>query len=64
MLAGDYTISIEAFRKPLDPYYDVVATAANGRLLLEVAPQVNPDVIVVDVGMPAANKTDLRSDCV
>ena len=55
MLADDHTILVEAFRKFLEPYYDVVATVADGRSLLEIAPQVKPDVIVVDIGMPLMN---------
>jgi DNA-binding NarL/FixJ family response regulator len=55
MLADDHTILVEAFRKLLEPHYEVVATVADGRSLLEIAPQVKPDVIVVDIGMPLMN---------
>jgi DNA-binding NarL/FixJ family response regulator len=55
MLADDHTILVEAFRSLLEPYYDVVATVSDGRSLLELAPQVNPDVIIVDIGMPLMN---------
>jgi DNA-binding NarL/FixJ family response regulator len=58
MIADDHTILVEAFRKLLDPYYDVVATVSDGRSLLERAPQVNPDVIIVDIGMPLMNGLD------
>jgi DNA-binding NarL/FixJ family response regulator len=52
MLADDHTILAEAFRKLLEPHYEVVGTVVDGRSLLEVAPQLKPDVIVVDIGMP------------
>ncbi len=52
MLADDHTILAEAFRKLLEPQYEVVGTVVDGRSLLEVAPQLKPDVIVVDIGMP------------
>lgn len=55
MIADDHTILVEAFRSVLEPYYDVVATVADGRALLKVAPQVNPEVIIVDIGMPLMN---------
>lgn len=55
MLADDHAIFVEALRKLLEPHYDVVATVADGRSLLEVAPQTNPDVIIVDIGMPLLN---------
>jgi len=55
MLADDHTILVEAFRKLLEPYYDMVGTVSDGRALLEIAPQLNPDVVVVDIGMPLMN---------
>jgi two-component system chemotaxis response regulator CheB len=38
-----------------DPEIDVVGTAANGRIALQKIPQVNPDVITMDVEMPELN---------
>jgi DNA-binding NarL/FixJ family response regulator len=55
MLADDHTILVEAFRKLLEPQYEVVGTVVDGRSLLETAPQLKPDVIVVDIGMPLMN---------
>jgi len=55
MLADDHTILVEAFRNLLEPYYQVVGTVADGRALIEAAPELKPDVIVVDIGMPLMN---------
>lgn len=55
MLADDHTILVDAFRKLLEPHYEVVGTVADGRALLEMAPLLKPDVIVVDIGMPLMN---------
>jgi DNA-binding NarL/FixJ family response regulator len=55
MLADDHTLLVEAFRKLLEPHFEVVGTVADGRALLETAPRLNPDVIVVDIGMPLMN---------
>src|SRR5215467_7167242 len=55
MLADDHTILVEAFRKLLEPHYEVVGTVSDGRALLETAKEVNPDVIVLDIGMPLMN---------
>jgi len=55
MLADDHTILVEAFRKLLEPQFEIVGTVADGRALLEVAPQLKPDVIVVDISMPLMN---------
>lgn len=38
-----------------DPDIEVVGTAANGRIALQKIPQVNPDVITMDVEMPEMN---------
>lgn len=35
-----------------DPEIEVVGTAANGRIALQKIPQINPDVITMDVEMP------------
>jgi two-component system chemotaxis response regulator CheB len=35
-----------------DPALEVVGTAANGRIALHKLPQVNPDVVILDVEMP------------
>src|SRR5579862_1644790 len=35
-----------------DPALEVVGTAANGRIALAKLPQVNPDVVILDVEMP------------
>ncbi len=38
-----------------DPQLEVVGVAANGRIALAKIPQVNPDVIILDVEMPEMN---------
>jgi DNA-binding NarL/FixJ family response regulator len=58
ILADDHTILVEAFRKLLEPTCEVVATVADGHALLEVAPKLRPDVIVLDIAMPLLNGLD------
>jgi DNA-binding NarL/FixJ family response regulator len=58
MLADDHTMLVEAFRKLLESQCDVVGTASDGRALLETAPQLKPDVIIVDIAMPLMNGLD------
>jgi DNA-binding NarL/FixJ family response regulator len=58
MLAEDHTILVEAFRKLLEPHFEIVGTVSDGLALLEAAPQVKPDVIVVDIAMPLLNGLD------
>ena len=55
LLADDHALLVEAFRKLLEPIYDVVGTVADGLALLDAAPALNPDVAVIDIGMPRLN---------
>ena len=55
LIADDHTLIVEAFRKLLEPQYEVVATVPDGRALLDVASKTRPDVIIVDIGMPLLN---------
>jgi len=55
MLADDHTMLVEAFRKLLESQCEVVGTASDGRVLLETAPRLKPDVIIVDIAMPLMN---------
>jgi DNA-binding NarL/FixJ family response regulator len=55
LLADDHTLVVEAFTKLLEPEFDVVGTVADGRSLLEIAPQLNPDLVLLDLSMPLMN---------
>jgi len=55
ILADDHTILVEAFRKLLEPHCEIVGTVSDGRALVETAKQLNPDVVIVDIGMPLMN---------
>jgi DNA-binding NarL/FixJ family response regulator len=55
ILADDHTLVLDALRNLLAPEFEVVGTFANGRALVEAAPQLRPDVIVLDIGMPLMN---------
>ena len=55
LIADDHAMIVDAFRKLLEPYYEVIASVSDGRALLEKAPELKPDVIIVDIGMPCLN---------
>lgn len=55
ILADDHAMLLEAFRKLLQPRYEIVATVSDGRALLDVAPKLKPDVVVADIAMPLLN---------
>src|SRR5262245_51876888 len=58
LLADDHILIAEAFKKLLEPDFEVVAIVSDGRQLLQCAPQLNPDVILIDIGMPLLNGMD------
>ena len=58
LLADDHTLVAEAFKRLLEPEFDVVGTVADGRALLRVAPELRPDVVLVDLNMPLLNGLD------
>jgi DNA-binding NarL/FixJ family response regulator len=58
LLAEDHRMLREAFVKLLEPDCDVVGAVADGRALLEAAPKLRPDVVVVDIAMPLLNGLD------
>jgi two-component system response regulator NreC len=57
LLADDHKIVREGLRALLDkkPDFEVVAEAENGRMVLQRAREVLPDVIVMDLTMPDLN---------
>jgi len=58
LLADDHTLVVDAFKKLLEPEFEVVGTVSNGRALLRTAYELKPDVVVVDLGMPLLNGAD------
>lgn len=58
VLADDHTLVLEGLRKILEDEYDIVGTAEDGRTLLKVAQEHNPDVVVLDISMPQLNGLD------
>lgn len=52
VIADDHTLVLEAFTALLSRRFEVVGTAANGRELIQVARETEPDVVVTDISMP------------
>jgi len=58
LLADDHTLVLEAFKRLLEPEFEVVGAVADGRELLAAAQALNPDVILLDISMPLLNGLD------
>lgn len=58
LLADDHTLVAEAFKRLLEPEFDVVGTVGDGRALLRAAQELKPDVVLVDLNMPLLNGLD------
>jgi DNA-binding NarL/FixJ family response regulator len=50
---------VEAFRKLLEPEFEIVGSVSDGQELVRSAPELRPDVIVVDIGMPLFSATEV-----
>jgi DNA-binding NarL/FixJ family response regulator len=55
VLADDHTLILDALKNLLEPEFDVVGLFADGYELMEGAPGLSPQVIVLDIGMPTMN---------
>jgi DNA-binding NarL/FixJ family response regulator len=55
LLADDHALVLEGLSRLLSDHFDVVGAVTSGRLLIEEAERLRPDVVVVDVGMPELN---------
>ncbi len=58
LLADDHTLLLQACQKLLEPDFEVPAIFTDGRALIEEAPALKPDAIVLDIGMPLLNGLD------
>ncbi len=55
ILADDHTMILEALKSLLEPEFEVVGMFGDGLSLIEGAPALQPNVIVLDIGMPKMN---------
>ncbi len=58
LLADDHTIVCAGLAKLLEPHYEVLGSVEDGRALLKAADELNPDLVVLDIGMPLLNGLD------
>lgn len=58
LIADDHAMLRAAFQMLIELECDVVGCVADGRALLEAAPKLKPDIIVLDIAMPLLNGLD------
>lgn len=58
LIADDHTLLAEACKSFLEPEFEVVGIADNGRTLLRLVAELRPDVVVLDIAMPKLNGLD------
>ena len=58
LLGDDHALILTGIRTLLEPYYEVVGSAGDGRSLVGAALRLRPDLIILDVSMPILNGID------
>ena len=58
LLADDHTLFCDLLREVLEPEYEVVGSVGDGRELLNKAASLQPEVVLIDIGMPVLNGLD------
>lgn len=57
-LADDHRLLLEAFRNLLEPRYEVLGTASDGREMVSKASSLEIDLVLLDIAMPNLNGFD------
>jgi DNA-binding NarL/FixJ family response regulator len=63
ILADDHEIVLDGLRRILEPEFEIVATAADGRELVAAIERLRPEVAVADISMPGLNGLDALRHC-
>ncbi|MBZ5497834.1 MAG: response regulator transcription factor [Acidobacteriia bacterium] len=58
LLADDHTLMLEGIRLMLEPEFELVGSVEDGQSLLVAAKTLKPDIILLDISMPALNGID------
>ena len=58
LIADDHTLLLEGIRLMLEPEFELVGSVEDGQSLLVAAKTLKPDIILLDISMPALNGLD------
>jgi len=63
ILADDHEIILDGLRRILEPEFEVVASARNGREMVAEIERLKPEAAVADISMPLLNGLDALRQC-
>jgi len=52
LLVDDHPTMVKTLRKLLEKDFEIVGTAGDGRKMIEMALELNPDVVLLDLNLP------------
>ncbi len=55
LLADDHLTMREMVTLLLEPEFDIIGAVTDGQALIEMAAELNPDVVILDITMPGLN---------
>jgi DNA-binding NarL/FixJ family response regulator len=55
LLGDDHALILDGIRASLQPDFDIVGVAQDGKALVEAAERLHPDLVVLDISMPLLN---------
>jgi len=58
LLADDHTLLLDGLRMMLEPEFELAGVVEDGQSLLTAAAKLKPDLILLDIAMPALNGID------
>ena len=58
LLGDDHSVVVKGIIGLLEPDYEIVGTAENGKALVDAAVRLRPDLVVLDISMPILNGID------
>jgi DNA-binding NarL/FixJ family response regulator len=63
ILADDHEIILDGLRRILEPEFEIVASARNGREMVAEIERLKPEAAVADISMPLLNGLDALRQC-
>lgn len=62
LIADDHQLIVDGLVRILEPDYDILKPALDGRALLRSVAELRPDVVVADISMPLLNGLDAAAE--